>query len=258
MRNNEILELDNICVKFGGILAVSNFNLKLNKGELIGLIGPNGAGKTTVFNIITGIYQPTDGILVKNKTRLIGLATHEIVSKNIARTFQNIRLFKNMSVEDNIKAAYHLNTKYNILDAILKNNLYKNEENEIHEKTVKLLSIFSLNTKKHLKANALSYGEQRKLEIARALATRPEILLLDEPACGMNNKETQDLIKTISFIKKEFNLSILLIEHDMNFVMEICERILVLDHGVTIAQGKPEQIKNDKKVLEAYLGEPVW
>ncbi len=258
MRNNEILELDNVCVKFGGVVAVSNFNLKLKKGELLGLIGPNGAGKTTVFNIITGIYKPGGGLLLKNETRLIGLATHKIVSNNIARTFQNIRLFKNMSVEDNIKAAYHLNTKYNILDAILKNNLYTNEEKKIHEKTARLLSIFSLDTKKHLKANALSYGEQRKLEIARALATGPEILLLDEPACGMNNKETQDLIKTIRFIKQEFNLSILLIEHDMNLVMEICERILVLDHGVIIAEGKPEQIKNNKKVLEAYLGEPVW
>ncbi|MCX7710781.1 MAG: ABC transporter ATP-binding protein [Clostridia bacterium] len=259
-----VMEAKSISIVFGGLKAVTNFDLKLGKGELVGLIGPNGAGKTTVFNMLTGVYSPTSGDIVLNTSReghnyksIIKLKPYQITQSGVARTFQNIRLFKDLSVLDNVRIAFHFNVKYNALQGILRTTAFYNEEDEITEKARDLLKIFNLQDKEKELAKNLPYGEQRKLEITRALATNPKVLLLDEPAAGMNPQETHDLMNLISFIRNKFDLTILLIEHDMSLVMGICERIVVLDYGQTIAVGTPEQISKDPKVIKAYLGEGV-
>lgn len=259
-----VLEAKSISIVFGGLKAVTNFDLKLEKGELVGLIGPNGAGKTTVFNMLTGVYSPTSGDIVINNSKegqnyksITKLKPFQITQMGVARTFQNIRLFKDMSVLDNVRIALHFNVKYNSLQAVLRTTAFYNEEDELTEKARELLKIFNLQDKEKEQAKNLPYGEQRKLEITRALATNPKVLLLDEPAAGMNPQETHDLMHLIRFIRDKFNLTILLIEHDMSLVMGICERIVVLDYGQTIAVGTPEQISKDPKVIKAYLGEGV-
>ena len=242
---------------FGGLRAVSNFSIEINKGELIGLIGPNGAGKTTAFNLLTGVYEPTDGQIEFDGKSLLGLKPYQITQRGIARTFQNIRLFSNLSVLDNVKIAYHFHVNYGLSEAIFRLGRYFREEKEIEEKAIRFLEIFQLAHKKDEIARNMPYGEQRRLEIARALAAQPQLLLLDEPAAGMNPQETQQLMEMIRWIRKEFNLTILLIEHDMSLVMGVCERIYVLEYGSIIAHGTPGEIKNNPCVIEAYLGEEV-
>lgn len=253
----ELLRAEGVSKVFGGLKAVSNFDMQIDKGELVGLIGPNGAGKTTAFNLLTGVYQPTTGAIDFAGKSLLGLKPFQITQRGIARTFQNIRLFSELSVLDNVKIAYHFHVKYGLLESVLRVGRYFKEEEEIEEKAVEFLKIFKLEDKKDEIAKNLPYGEQRRLEIARALAAQPQLLLLDEPAAGMNPQETKQLMEMIRWIRKEFGLTILLIEHDMNLVMGICERIYVLEYGSMIAQGTPEEIKNDPQVIRAYLGEEV-
>ncbi len=256
-----VLSVNRLTKSFGGLTAVSNVSLELFEGELVGLIGPNGAGKTTVFNLLTGVYAPTSGTITLFKdgkeTSLEGLKPYTICNAGLARTFQNVRLFKDLTVLDNVRIAMHKNIKYGFLSGMLHLPSYRREEQEIIDESLKLLEIFDLGHKKDEFAKNLPYGEQRHLEIARALATNPSLLLLDEPAAGMNPAETVKLTELIGWIRKEFNLTILLIEHDMSLVMKICERIYVLDYGKVIASGKPEDVKNNKSVIEAYLGEDV-
>lgn len=249
-----LLKADNITMQFGGVTAVKDFNLELNSGEIISLIGPNGAGKTTAFNVITGVYKPTKGSVSYAGKDLSKLTPDKITALKIARTFQNIRLFKDLSVLENVLIANHLNIKSNFLSATLKLPSYKKEEKEMYEKSIELLKKVDLLDLKDEKASSLPYGKQRKLEIARALATKPEVLLLDEPAAGMNPKETLDLMNFVQEIKGEFNLSILIIEHHMQMVMGLSHKIYVLEYGITIAQGTPKEIQNNSKVVEAYLG----
>lgn len=253
----ELLKVDNVSMIFGGLRAVSNLSMYINEGELIGLIGPNGAGKTTAFNMITGVYTPSEGDVYFNGVKSSGKKSYQVTQLGMARTFQNIRLFSELSVIDNVKIAYNMHVSYNLLDAIIRDGKYISEEEYITEKALKLLDIFHLKDKAYEMAKNLPYGEQRRLEIARALATEPKLLLLDEPAAGMNPQETHELMEMIRWIRKEFNLSILLIEHDMGLVMGVCERIYVLEYGMKIAEGTPEQIKANKRVIEAYLGEEV-
>ncbi|WP_017756707.1 ABC transporter ATP-binding protein [Calidifontibacillus oryziterrae] len=257
MGNSPLLQIKGAGIQFGGLKAVSNFNMEINQGELIGLIGPNGAGKTTCFNLLTGVYVPTEGDIFFAGERLNGLAPYQVTRKGISRTFQNIRLFKEQSVLDNVKVAYHSLAKHTIVSSILRLPSHFSGEKEMEEKSIEFLKIFQLDKLKDEKAKNLPYGQQRRLEIARALAAGPKLLLLDEPAAGMNPQETHELMELIAFIRKEFNLTILLIEHDMKLVMGICERIYVLDHGQLIAEGTPEEIRNHPKVIEAYLGEEV-
>ena len=252
-----LMEINNLNKSFGGLSAVLNFNFRLEQNELVGLIGPNGAGKTTVFNLITGVYKPDQGSIVFNGQKIVGLAPHTICARGIARTFQNIRLFNDLSVLDNVKIAAHKNVPYGFLSAILRTPGFFKGEERIEKEALKYLEIFKLQDKKNELARNLPYGEQRRLEIARAMATKPTMLILDEPAAGMNPQETKELMNLIEWIRKDFNLSILLIEHDMSLVMGVCERIYVLDYGQVIAEGLSEEIRNNKKVIEAYLGEEV-
>lgn len=253
----ELLKVDNVSMVFGGLRAVSNLSMHIDDGELIGLIGPNGAGKTTAFNMITGVYTPTEGKVYFNGQQSSGKKSYQVTQMGMARTFQNIRLFSELSVIDNVKIAYNMHVTYNLADAIIRDGKYLSEEEFITQKALDLLKIFHLEEEAHEVAKNLPYGKQRRLEIARALATEPKLLLLDEPAAGMNPQETKELMEMIRWIRKEFNLSILLIEHDMGLVMGVCERIYVLEYGMKIAEGTPEEIKHNKRVIEAYLGEEV-
>lgn len=252
-----LLEVNNLTIRFGGLKAVANCNIEINQGELIGLIGPNGAGKTTVFNLLTGVYQPTEGRINFNGSSIVGLKPYQITQRGVARTFQNIRLFGDLSVIDNVKIAYHFHARHSVASSILRLPAYFRGEEEMTAKALDFLKIFKLDDKKDEIAKNLPYGEQRRLEIARALAAQPRLLLLDEPAAGMNPQETQELMKLIEWIRNEFKLTILLIEHDMSLVMGVCERIYVLDYGTVIAHGAPVEIKSNPKVIEAYLGEEV-
>lgn len=253
----ELLKVDNVSMVFGGLRAVSNLSMHIDEGELIGLIGPNGAGKTTAFNMITGVYTPTEGKVYFNGQQSNGKKSYQVTQMGMARTFQNIRLFSELSVIDNVKIAYNMHVTYNLADAIVRDGKYLSEEEFITQKALDLLKIFHLEEEAHEVAKNLPYGKQRRLEIARALATEPKLLLLDEPAAGMNPQETKELMEMIRWIRKEFNLSILLIEHDMGLVMGVCERIYVLEYGMKIAEGTPEEIKQNARVIEAYLGEEV-
>ena len=253
----ELLKVDNVSMVFGGLRAVSNLSMHIDEGELIGLIGPNGAGKTTAFNMITGVYTPTEGKVYFNGQQSSGKKSYQVTQMGMARTFQNIRLFSELSVIDNVKIAYNMHVTYNLADAIVRDGKYLSEEEYITQKALDLLKIFHLEEEAHEIAKNLPYGKQRRLEIARALATEPKLLLLDEPAAGMNPQETNELMEMIRWIRKEFNLSILLIEHDMGLVMGVCERIYVLEYGMKIAEGTPDEIKHNKRVIEAYLGEEV-
>lgn len=257
MANNPLLKLENVGIQYGGLKAVSGVNMELFKGEMVGLIGPNGAGKTTIFNQLTGVYIPTEGIITFDGNKINGLPPYKITRKGISRTFQNIRLFGDMTVLDNVKVAYHSQSKHSIISSILRLPSHFKGEQEIEEKAISFLKIFNLDSYKNEMAKNLPYGQQRRLEIARALAASPKLLLLDEPAAGMNPQETKQLMDLISFIRNEFNLTILLIEHDMSLVMGICERIYVLDHGQLIAHGTPDEVRSNPKVIEAYLGEEV-
>jgi len=250
-----ILETRKLGITFGGLVAVSDFNIKVFKGELVGLIGPNGAGKTTVFNMLTGVYKPTEGSVLLDGHVLNGKKTHQFVAAGVARTFQNIRLFKQMTVLENVLAAFTKDVKYNMLDSLFRTPRYWKTEKELKEKALDLLSIFNLQDKSEFIAANLPYGQQRKLEIARALATNMKLLLLDEPAAGMNPTETAELLDCINVIRNRFGIAILLIEHDMSLVMNICERIQVIDYGVTIAEGLPDEIAKNPKVIAAYLGQ---
>lgn len=257
MQKTPLLKVDQVGIRFGGLRAVSEVNVELQQGELVGLIGPNGAGKTTFFNLLTGVYIPTEGSILLEGEKLNGQAPHRITKKGISRTFQNIRLFSDLSVLDNVKIAYHSLAKHSIISSIFRLPTHFSGEKEMEEKAIEFLKIFKLENVLEEKARNLPYGQQRRLEIARALAASPKLLLLDEPAAGMNPQETAELMNLIALIRERFDLTILLIEHDMNLVMGVCERIYVLDHGQLIAEGSPEEIRNNPKVIEAYLGEEV-
>ena len=250
-----LLQANSIKICFGGLTAVSDFSINIKKGELIGLIGPNGAGKTTIFNMLTGVYAPTSGTISFNQEHVHGKKPYEITKKGICRTFQNIRLFNNMTVLDNVKISFNFQAKYSLLHSIFRAPSFFKEEARIEAESLKLLEVFGLLDKNQELASNLSYGEQRKLEIVRALAAKPKLLLLDEPAAGMNPQETQELMKLIKWIREEYALAVLLIEHDMKLIMGLCERIVVVDYGKVIAQGSPDHIKSNPEVIKAYLGE---
>lgn len=253
----ELLKVNNASMIFGGLRAVSNLTMQIDEGELIGLIGPNGAGKTTAFNMLTGVYEPSEGVITFDGQKINGKKPYQVTQMGIARTFQNIRLFSELSVLDNVKIAFNSQVRYGLLEAVGRFGRYFKEEETIEDKAMALLKIFHLDKFRDEMAKNLPYGEQRRLEIARALATAPRLLLLDEPAAGMNPQETKELMEMIRWIKKEFDLSILLIEHDMQLVMNVCQRIYVLEYGICIANGTPDEIKHNKRVIKAYLGEEV-
>ncbi len=252
-----ILECRNLTMRFGGLVAVDRFDETLVEGELLGLIGPNGAGKTTVFNMITGVYQPSSGDIFYRGGSIIGLKPHRITAGGIARTFQNIRLFDDLSVLDNVRLACHHRVSYGILDAVFRRYKFHEGEKEILRRSTELLELMELSSRSKDLAKNLPYGEQRRLEIARALATGPSLLMLDEPAAGMNPQEKEDLSELVGRIRKNLDLTVLLIEHDMAFVMGLCERIVVLDYGKIICRGTPKEVRTDPKVIRAYLGGSV-
>jgi branched-chain amino acid transport system ATP-binding protein len=249
-----VLEVDNVTHFFGSLRAVYAFDLTLRHGELAGLIGPNGAGKTTVFNLITGVYEPSEGDIRFKGVDLVGLPSHEIIQMGIARTFQNIRLFQNLTVLDNVRIAYHPHAGYSLLDSVLRNKRYKEKEAEMTLRAQEFLAIFGLENRQNELAGSLPYGLQRRLEIARALAAQPKLLILDEPAAGMNPQEIDELMDLIHFIRDRFDLTVLLVEHRMRLVMNICEWITVMDFGEIIARGRPDEVQSNPQVIEAYLG----
>ena len=250
-----LLEVKSLGISFGGLRAVDDFNLKIEKGQLYGLIGPNGAGKTTVFNMLTGVYKPTDGSIFLDGENITGKETIDIKKHGIARTFQNIRLFHQQSVIDNVKIGLHNEHTYSTLSGILRLPSYRKTEKIMNEKAMELLEVFDLQDEADILASNLPYGKQRKLEIARALATDPKLLLLDEPAAGMNPNETKELMETIRFVRDKFDMTVLLIEHDMKLVSGICEELTVLNFGQVLAQGKTSDVLNNPEVIKAYLGE---
>ena len=250
-----LLQLEKTTIRFGGLTAVSELDLQIGRSELVGLIGPNGAGKTTAFNLITGVYQPTSGAIHFDDQSTLGRKPYQITKRGIARTFQNIRLFPSLNVFDNVRAVFHLHLKGDVRHALWRGKGYHAEEKSIANRVLELLEIFQLGKFRDEPAKSLSYGDQRRLEIVRALAAEPKLLLLDEPAAGMNATEKVELTRLIRFIKDKFQISILLVEHDMKLVMEICERIAVLDYGIKIAEGKPDEVRANPKVIAAYLGE---
>ena len=250
-----MLEVKNIGISFGGLKAVDNFSLTIEKGQLYGLIGPNGAGKTTIFNLLTGVYKADHGAIFLDGKELTGKSTIEINQAGIARTFQNIRLFKDLSVLDNVKVGLHNHHPYSTSEGILRLPRYYKVEKEMNARAMELLKVFDLDKECDYKASNLPYGKQRKLEIARALATDPKLLLLDEPAAGMNPNETAELMDTIRFVRDHFDMTVLLIEHDMKLVSGICEKLTVLNFGQVLTQGETSEVLNDKRVITAYLGE---
>jgi branched-chain amino acid transport system ATP-binding protein len=254
---NILLDARDVTIRFGGLTAVSHFNLAIKPHELVGLIGPNGAGKTTVFNMLTGVYKPTEGQIFIGGVPTHELKPYQITALGVSRTFQNIRLFKELSVLDNVKIGRHIHYKYSSASAVLKTGRFAEAEEVGERDAVELLKIFGLESRADYNAKNLPYGDQRRLEIARALAVRPKLLLLDEPAAGLNDRETRDLMQTIHDIRDRFDIAILVIEHNMELVMGICERIIVLSFGKTIAQGTADEVRANPVVIEAYLGEPA-
>lgn len=250
-----LLEVKNLGISFGGLRAVNAFDIEIEKGQLYGLIGPNGAGKTTIFNLLTGVYKPDEGIIKLDGENITGKKAIDINKAGIARTFQNIRLFKDMSVKDNVKVGLHNHHPYSTLEGILRLPRYFKVEKEMDERAMELLKVFDLDQEADLLASNLPYGKQRKLEIARALATDPKLLLLDEPAAGMNPNETKELMDTIRFVRDKFDMTILLIEHDMKLVSGICDRLTVLNFGQVLKQGKTADVLHDPEVIKAYLGD---
>ena len=250
-----LLQLNRATIRFGGLTAVSELSLEVAEGELAGLIGPNGAGKTTVFNMITGVYRPTGGDILFDGQSLLGKRPYHITARGIARTFQNIRLFGSLTVFDNVRAGLHLHVKHGAAHALLRGGSFQQEEREIDKQVMEMLEIFKLDRVRDEPAKSLPYGDQRRLEIVRALATKPKLLLLDEPAAGTNPTEKGELMKLIRFINEKYKMAVLLVEHDMQVVMGICQRITVLDHGCKIGEGTPKEVCGNAKVIEAYLGE---
>ncbi len=249
-----LLKTDKATIRFGGLIAVKDFDLDVTGGQVFGLIGPNGAGKTTVFNLLTGVYQPTSGDITLKGKSLVGLRPNQIAARGLARTFQNIRLFGQMTVLENVKTACHGSCRATLLDTVLGTARHHAEERRQNDFALELLDIFKLSDVREERASSLPYGDQRRLEIARALATRPSVLLLDEPAAGMNPQESIELMKLIRWIRDKFDLTVVLVEHNMKVVMGACDRIQVLEYGQTIAVGTPEEIRNDQRVIAAYLG----